>query len=488
MFRQRWLTGLGITLIFLPFVSVYIGEKYLNISALVSATANKIPKITSKLTNINQNLLLSYKQENLIAQIGSNIQRQYRTALVIGNSNYKLATELNNPINDANAIANSLKQLGFDVTLLKDADLRQMEQSIEDFNRKLRQGGTGLFYFAGHGTQVDGENYLIPIDARLEREQDVRYETLPLGKVLNIMEDAANDVNIIILDACRNNPFGRKWRSVQGGLAAPTQSVKGTLIAYATSPGKVALDGRGNNSPYTTALLRHIKTPNLDVEQMFKQVRAEVVKETKGKQTPWESSSLIGNFAFNIKADNNVATTVTQPLPISSPTPAVTPITKPIPTPSPVDAQKISYFTQPPRLVKTTTSYNRINEPAAVYYFTINLPDNSGEALQKITIQQKQGVDSIRFNLDKSFAYEGTYSQEGKKFALKDISSDQKTQTVTLTFNPPIAPGKNITVALKPIQNPQVSGVYLFGVTAFPPGEKSHGQFLGYGRLQIYPI
>lgn len=485
MSRQRWLTSLGIAVVLLPLVGALIIEKSLKIPR-VAATEAKIPSVTNNLTYTKQNLLLNFGLDNRLGNfITQNIKRQYRTALVIGNSKYKLANELNNPINDATEIANSLRQLGFDVTLLKDADLRQMEQAMENFNRKLRQGGTGLFYFAGHGTQVDGENYLIPVEARLEREQDVRYESLALGKLLNVMEDAANDVNIIILDACRNNPFGRKWRSFQGGLAAPTQTVKGTLIAYATSPGKVALDGTGRNSPYTTALLRHIKSPNLNVEQMFKQVRADVLQETNGKQTPWESSSLVGTFAFNLKDDasNNVATTVTQPSPLPTVTP---PVTKPLPTLSPTSSPRTAYFTQPPRLVKASTTYNRVNELGAVYYFTINLPENAGETLQKITIQQREGVEYIRFQLDKSVAFEGTASQEGQKLELQDISSDQKTQTVTLAFNPPVSPGKNITIGLKPMQNPRSSGVYLFGVTAFPTGEKPHGQFLGFGRLHFY--
>jgi hypothetical protein len=492
MLRQTWLTSFGIAVMLLPLIGILIVEKSLRIPK-VAASDTKISNNTNNLASANHLQLNSGLENRLGNLITQNTQRQQRTALVIGNSKYQLATELKNPINDATEIANSLRQLGFDVTLLKDADLRQIEQAIENFNRKLRQGGTGLFYFAGHGTQVDGENYLIPVEAKLEREQDVRYETLPLGKVLNVMEDAANDVNIIILDACRNNPFGRKWRSFQGGLAVPTQSVKGTLIAYATAPGKVALDGTGNNSPYTTALLRHIKTPNLNVEQMFKQVREDVLQQTNGKQTPWESSSLIGTFAFNSKTDNStVATTVTQPSPLPTVTPTATPtttltITKPLPTLSPNNSTRTAYFSKPPRLLKTTTTYNRINELGAVYFFTINLPENAGGALQKITIQQRQGVEAIRFQLDQSFAFEGTESREGQKLELKDISSDQKTQTITLAFNPPVSPGKDITIGLRPTQNPSTSGVYLFEVTAFPAGDKPQSLPLGMGRLHFYP-
>jgi hypothetical protein len=224
---------------------------------------------------------------------------QPKYALVIGNSNYHSQGNLANPVNDAQDTGQALRDLGFDVTLITDASLKDMEDALDNFNLKLRQGGIGLFFFAGHGVQVDGENYLIPVDARLERQEDVRYETLPVGKVLGAMEDAGNEANFIILDACRNNPFGRQWRrSLTRGLA-PQQSIKGSIIAYATSPGNVANDGIGRNGTYTSHLLKHIKTPGLGVEEMFKQVRQGVAEETEQNQIPWESSSLIGNFSFN---------------------------------------------------------------------------------------------------------------------------------------------------------------------------------------------
>ncbi|BAY21879.1 hypothetical protein NIES2100_16370 [Calothrix sp. NIES-2100] len=144
------------------------------------------------------------------------------------------------------------------------------------------------------------------------------------------------------------------------------------------------------------------------------------------------------------------------------------------------------YFASPPRLVGAATTYNEVYVWGATYYFTLSLPENAGEALQKVTINQHEGVDYIRFNLKDSFAFEGTSSHEGQKLGFKDANSERKSQTISLTFDPPISPGKTITIALQPQQNPTVSGVYLFGVTAFPAGEKSHGQFLGYGRLQFY--
>ena len=177
-----------------------------------------------------------------------------RMALVMGNAAYEIGP-LRNPVNDATDIATTLQQLSFQVTLLRDADLRTMLEGVDAFSRQLRQGGIGLFYFAGHGLQVSGENYLIPVRARINREQDVPYEAVPVGRILGSMEDAANGFNILILDACRDNPFARQWRSSQRGLAV-TQAVAGSLIAYATAPGAVAVDGSGRNGLYTTYVLR----------------------------------------------------------------------------------------------------------------------------------------------------------------------------------------------------------------------------------------
>lgn len=153
------------------------------------------------------------------------------------------------------------------------------------------------------------------------------------------------------------------------------------------------------------------------------------------------------------------------------------------------------YFAQPPRLLETSTTYNEAYVWGATYYFTINLPENAGEGLQRLTINQHQGVDNIRFDLNDTVAFEGRRSGRGQRIGLKDVVCDapgqaasrlRKTRTVSLTFDPPVSPGKTITIGLKPWQNPRTTGVYLFGVTAFPTGEKSHGQFLGYGRLQFY--
>ncbi len=220
-----------------------------------------------------------------------------RIALVIGNGAYKSAP-LRNPVNDASDIADALERLGFSVSLKTDANQRNMKKAIRAFGKQLRKGGVGLFYFAGHGIQVKGSNYLIPIGAEIETEPDVEYEAVDAGRVLAQMEDAGNNLNIIILDACRDNPFGRSFRSSNRGLAqmdAPT----GSILAYATAPGSVAADGTGKNGLYTSALLKYIMTPGLKIEDIFKKVRIDVIQTTDLKQVPWEASSLTGDFYFN---------------------------------------------------------------------------------------------------------------------------------------------------------------------------------------------
>lgn len=220
-----------------------------------------------------------------------------RLALVIGNSAYPNAP-LKNPANDATDISRALKRLNFKVTMLRDTSQRSMEESIRKFGKRLMEGGVGLFYYAGHGMQVDGRNYLIPVDARIEDPSDVKYEALDAGRVLGKMEVAGNDMNIVILDACRDNPFSRGWRSTQKGLAR-MEAPKGSYIAYATAPGSVAADGSGRNGTFTKSLLRHIEVPGLTLESVMKRVRKDVIQETGSKQIPWDSSSITGEFYFD---------------------------------------------------------------------------------------------------------------------------------------------------------------------------------------------
>ena len=222
-----------------------------------------------------------------------------RVALVIGNSNYTHGPLLN-PVNDARAMAKVLQSAGFTVILKTDASQPELLSSLRDFGNKLKEGGpgtAGLFYFAGHGMQVKGRNFLIPLGANIEHEDELAYQALDAQAVMDKMESAGNGTNIVILDACRNNPFVRSFRSGRQGLAQMDAPV-GTLVAFSTAPGSVASDGLGTNGLYTSHLLRAIQLPGQKVEDVFKQVRFAVLRDSARKQVPWEASSLVGDFYF----------------------------------------------------------------------------------------------------------------------------------------------------------------------------------------------
>jgi hypothetical protein len=219
-----------------------------------------------------------------------------RIALVIGNSHYKTSPLLN-PTNDARAMARALGQSGFKVIIKENAGQKEMLQALRDFGDSLKKGGIGLFYYAGHGMQIKGKNYLIPVDANIEREDEVAYTSVDANQVLDKMEAAGNRMNIVILDACRNNPFARSFRSTAGGLAQMEAPV-GTLIAFSTAPGSIASDGNGANGLYTQHLLSAMNEPGSKIEDVFKRVRKNVRQDTDSKQIPWESTSLEGDFVF----------------------------------------------------------------------------------------------------------------------------------------------------------------------------------------------
>ncbi len=235
-----------------------------------------------------------------------------RVALVIGNSDYESISRLSNPKNDALLIASTLNEVGFEVVAAIDVDRREMGRAVKKFGRALRRAGkdaVGLFYFAGHGIQAQGVNYLIPLAAQIDDEADLDLEAISASDVLRQMETAGNGLNIVILDACRNNPLKGVTRSDRRGLARIT-AVSGSLIAFSAAPGQVAFDGRGGNSPFTTALAETILLPGLAVEHVFKRVRVVVEEVTGGAQTPWEESSLRGDFYFVPEATNGKETLV----------------------------------------------------------------------------------------------------------------------------------------------------------------------------------
>ncbi len=223
----------------------------------------------------------------------------FKTALVIGNSQYEGAM-LRNAKNDADSLANELRHQGWEVMHYTNLNQEEMDNVITQFGTKIKQkGGAGLFYYAGHGVQLGGDNYLVPTKSSIKKQSDVKYKAVNLATILDEMNNANNKLNIVILDACRNNPFASDSRSVaNGGLAAVSNAPAGTFIAYATAPGQTASDGDGLNGLYTQELLKAIRVKNLSIEDVFKKVRKNVRQQSGGQQVPWDSSSLEDRFIF----------------------------------------------------------------------------------------------------------------------------------------------------------------------------------------------
>ena len=243
-----------------------------------------------------------------------------RVALVIGNANYLHANPLTNPVHDANLIASVLKGQGFEVSLAIDADQRAMKRAFSEFAGRLQAAGRdaiAVVYYAGHGVQLKGVNYLVPVDAQIDSEAQLDLEAVSADTIMQAIGQAGSSLNIVILDACRNNPF-RGFRAMGRGLAA-IDAPQGTLVAFSTAPGQAARDGEaGGNSPYSQALGEVLRQPGLRIEDVFKRVRQRVNKETGGEQTPWESSSLVGDF---YPAGGGQSTEAVKP-PIATITPA----------------------------------------------------------------------------------------------------------------------------------------------------------------------
>jgi len=231
------------------------------------------------------------------------VKREPRIALVIGNANYSDEMKLANPKKDAELIGTTLKKLGFEVILVTDAAQKPMQRAIVDFGDRLAKAGpdaVALFYYAGHGLQLGGQNYLVPTDADISREVDVEIDGVSADLVLKQMAYADSRVNIMILDACRNNPLARDFRSIAAsqGFAEIRTKPKGTFISYSTAPGEVAVDGNGAHSPFAEALASAMQLPGLDLPEVFQRVREHVLAATEERQTPWDSSSLVKSFYF----------------------------------------------------------------------------------------------------------------------------------------------------------------------------------------------
>ncbi len=246
---------------------------------------------------------------------------QKRVALVIGNSAYQHATALANPANDASDVGAALKELGFEVILGLDLDKRAFDARVREFSRALPDADTGVFYYAGHGLQVVGRNYLVPIDAQLQSERDLDFEANALDFILKQMElDRDGKTSIVFLDACRDNPLagnlarsmGTRSAGVGRGLAQ-VQAGVGTFVAYSTQPGNVALDGQERNSPFTAALAASIREPGRNLTSVMIDVRRKVLAATSGRQVPWDHSALTGDFYFHLASAPGAVPKVTPP-------------------------------------------------------------------------------------------------------------------------------------------------------------------------------
>ncbi len=224
-----------------------------------------------------------------------------RVALVIGNGSYSISP-LKNPVGDAKDMAKSLENLNFEVILLTDSTKREILSGFKTFSNKLSPDSVGLFYYAGHGTQIDSKNYLIPIGANIEIASDVEFEGVVLDRLIRTMENSKVNKSLIFLDACRDNPYVSSSRSGSRGLtvvsAKSSEGSAGSLISFATSPGSIAADGDGNNGTFTTALLKYMSEPGLEINQVMTKVRADVMGNTDGKQQPWTNVSLTEDFFF----------------------------------------------------------------------------------------------------------------------------------------------------------------------------------------------
>jgi tetratricopeptide (TPR) repeat protein len=242
-------------------------------------------------------------QDQTMAKKSPDASTAKRIALIIGNANYNEPVgHLKNPVNDAFAIAEELKKLNFTTVVKVNQTSAEIKKAIRAFHAQLKESNpsntVGLFYYAGHGLQVDGTNYIIPIDAAIKLPKDVERTCIPVDAALDAMQYADVKMSVMILDACRNNPFHGTEQSIAKGLAPPNPAV-GAFIAYATAPGSVASDGAASHGLYTQEIIKALRVPGLSIEQVFKKVRENVLQLSDGHQHTWDTSNLVSDFYFN---------------------------------------------------------------------------------------------------------------------------------------------------------------------------------------------
>ena len=329
-----------------------------------------------------------------------------RVALIFGNGAYRDAPQLGNPGNDAEDVAKALQAVGFDVVLRRDATRADMTEALRDFSERVRGADVALFYYAGHGLQMEGENYLLPVDARIETPADIRFNTINLTDVQEELNGAGR-ANIIVLDACRNNPFAAKLqghgRAIGArGLGRVEASGVGSLIVFSTQPDNVALDGSGRNSPFAAALAKYVTTPGLEVRQMISKVRGDVLDATGQKQVPWDNSSLVGDVFL---AGGAPATP--SPTPTATPaTPAQTPLAEVIDSPE----RKQPLPTGPAaECRKMTAPVPNFADPAIIKASHLAKDWNHGVEVCKQAVAENAGAIDLEYGLGMAFYFTKDY-------------------------------------------------------------------------------
>ena len=272
--------------------------------SLLSLLLFSVMALGQKLKERSNAVVIDYSKMEKKSSVADLFAGEKRYALVIGNTDYQFIPKLRNSANDAADFAAELEVSDFEVIRLLNATKAQMREGILKFQKKLVEGPkdktVGLFYYAGHGVQHEGENYLVPVEANVKYDDEISGQCLGVQKsVLRIMENSNSRMNIVVMDACRNNPFPSAFRSVVQGLTK--MEGRGSYIAFATGPGSVASDGSGRNGLYTQELLKAMRVPGKPIEQVFKDVRSAVQRFSGGAQSPWEFSNITGDFYFKFQ-------------------------------------------------------------------------------------------------------------------------------------------------------------------------------------------
>lgn len=319
-----------------------------------------------------------------------------RLALVIGNKDY-LLSPLKNPVNDAVSMDKALRQLGFNVTLIRNLRRDDIGRTLESFTSRIQAGDDVVLFYAGHGLQVKGVNYLPAVDAVIKVEADVPLNSINLTQWLERLDESKAGVKLLLIDACRDNPYTRSFRSAQRGLAKLDAAPSGTLLHFATRPGSVAADGVGNNGLYTSYLLKHLATPGLPVESMLKRVAADVRQSSQNDQQPWMEGSLEGEFFFRPESVS-----------VASASPAPAPMPAPAPTPAPAPVTP-SLQPLPASMAKPSTSVSRVAG--------IQAGQTDRECVKDVCFSLV-GIPAGRFQMGSSEREAGRWEQEGPQHTI----------------------------------------------------------------------